>query len=82
MMVPQMMECQRAHNDMHGNHSQAAAMRRTNVLQPERRFAAISSRRLVVAAYSDLSDKVYDVRVLPSSIDVAMEAADIIFPKL
>jgi hypothetical protein len=32
--VPQMMECQRADNDMHGNRSQAAAMRRTNVLQP------------------------------------------------
>jgi hypothetical protein len=41
MMVPQMMECQRADNDMHGNHSQAAAMQRTNILQPARQFAAI-----------------------------------------
>jgi hypothetical protein len=50
-----MMECQRADNDMHDNHSQAAAMRRTNVPQPARQFAAINSRRLVVAAHSHLS---------------------------
>jgi len=66
VMVPQMMECQRADNDMHDNHSQAAAMRRTNVLQPARQFAAINSRRLAVAAHSHLSDKLCDVRVLPS----------------
>jgi hypothetical protein len=63
VMVPQMMECQRADNDMHDNHSQAAAVRRTNVLQPARQFAAINSRRLAVAAHSD---KLCDVRVLPS----------------
>jgi hypothetical protein len=82
VMVPQMMECQRADNDMHDNHSQAAAMRRTNVLQPARQLAAINSRRLVVATHSHLSDKLCDVRVLPSFDRCCNEATDIIFPKL